>query len=150
VASELMSLGAGYSRIINAMFFSQPMKIVKMEAELVAMHMKTAFSGKYAWAYVSDEFLKEHGVDKKDTETVIDSIRQIDGVEIAVVIYNKDDGFKISLRSKDRRYPVAKIARSLDGGGHELAAGCFIKASDVVEAEKILLAKVAELLGERV
>ncbi len=145
-ASELMVLKADYSRIITAMFFSQPLNIVKMEAEVVSRHMKTEFSGRYAWAYVSDEILKEHGVEKKDTETVIDQIRQIHGVEIAIVIYRKDDGFKISLRSKDIRYPVAKIARALGGGGHELAAGAFIKTAEIAEVEKILLDHVGRLL----
>ncbi|HBC86312.1 MAG TPA: hypothetical protein DCZ94_05085 [Lentisphaeria bacterium] len=148
-ASELLVAGADYPRVINAMFFSQPLNFVKMEAELVSKHMKTAFSGKYAWAYLSDELLTEHGIEKKDTETLIDLLRQIQGVEIAAVFYRKDDGFKISLRSKNKKYPVAKIARTLGGGGHELAAGAFIKAAEISEAEKILQDRVGEMLGEK-
>ncbi|MFA6568444.1 MAG: DHH family phosphoesterase, partial [Victivallales bacterium] len=80
-ASELLALGADYPRIINTMFFSQPHAFIKMAAELVLNHVKTACSGRYAWAYLSDDMLKTYGVDKKDTEMLIDSIRQIDGVE---------------------------------------------------------------------
>jgi len=146
-ASELMSAGADYSRLINSLFFSQPLNFVRMEGELISKNLRTAFSGKYAWAYLSDEMLKEFGVEKKDTESLIDLLRQIQGVEIAAILYRKDDGFKISLRSKNKEYSVGKVARSLNGGGHELAAGGFIRAADVSEAEKILLDRIGELLN---
>jgi len=146
-ASELMAAGADYSRLINALFFSQPFNFVRMEAELISKKLRTAFSGRYAWAYLSDEILAEFGVEKKDTEMLIDSLRQIQGVEIAAIFYRKDDGFKISLRSKNQKYSVAKVARALNGGGHELAAGAFIKAEEVSKAEKILKDRIGELLG---
>ncbi len=149
-ASDITAIGVDYSGIINSMFFSQPLNFIRMEAELVSKNLRTAFSGKYAWAYLSDEILAANSVDKKDTETVIESLRQIQDVVIAAILYRKDDGFKISLRSKDKKYPVANIARFLNGGGHELAAGGFIRTSDVAEAEKILLSKVGEILGEPV
>lgn len=146
-ASELLALGADYPRIINTMFFSQPLSFIKMEAELVLKHMKIDCAGRYAWAYLSDEMLKAYGVEKKDTEMLIDALRQIDGVEIAVVFYRKDDGFKISMRSKNKKYSVAKIARFLNGGGHELAAGAFIKTDSIAEAENIILSHVSGMLG---
>jgi phosphoesterase RecJ-like protein len=149
-ASEIMSMGADYPRIINSMFFSQPLGFVALEGELISKELRTSCGGRYAWAYLSDEMLAKHKVEKKDTETLIDSIRKIEGVEIAAVFYRKDDGFKFSLRSKNRNFSVAKIARALNGGGHELAAGGFIRTSDISEAEKILLSHVSEILeGKR-
>lgn len=145
-ASELLALGADYPRIINTMFFSQPLSFIRMEAELVLKHMKIDCAGRYAWAYLSDEMLKAYGVEKKDTEMLIDALRQIDGVEIAVIFYRKDDGFKISMRSKNKKYSVAKIARLLNGGGHELAAGAFIKTESISEAENTLLSHVSDML----
>ena len=145
-ASELLALGADYPKIICTMFFSQPLNFIRMEAELVLKHVKTACSGRYAWAYLSDDMLKAHGVDKKDTEMLIDSLRKIEGVEIAAVFYRKDDGFKISMRSKNKNYSVAKIARILDGGGHELAAGAFIKTDKISEAEDTVLSHVSKML----
>jgi phosphoesterase RecJ-like protein len=79
---------------------------------------------------------------------LIDSLRQIEGVEIAVVFYRKDDGFKISMRSKNKKYSVAKIARILNGGGHELAAGGFMKTDNISEAENTVLSHVAGILEE--
>jgi phosphoesterase RecJ-like protein len=146
-ASGLLALGADYSRIINAMFFSHPIGFIKMEAEIILKHMKTACSGRYSWAYLSDEMLKAYGVEKKDTEMLIDALRQIEGVEIAVVLYRKDDGFKISMRSKNKKYSVAKIARLLNGGGHELAAGAFIRTDSIAEAESVVLAHVSRMLN---
>ena len=149
-ASGLLALGADYPRIINAMFFSQPLNFIRMEAELVLKHLKTACSGHYAWVYLNDEILETYGVGKKDTEMLIDAIRQIEGVEIAVVFYKKDDGFKISMRSKNKKYSVAKIARVLNGGGHELAAGGFIKTDKISEAENTVLSHVSRMLEESI
>ena len=70
----------------------------------------------------------------------------IDTVEIAAVIYKKDKDFKISLRSKCPDCSVGKIARKFNGGGHELAAGAIIKASNIQEAENILLESVKQEL----
>jgi nanoRNase/pAp phosphatase (c-di-AMP/oligoRNAs hydrolase) len=59
----------------------------------------------------------------------------------------RDDGFKISLRSKDSRYSVGAIARKLNGGGHELAAGCIIKSCSLENAGNILLSYVKRTLN---
>jgi phosphoesterase RecJ-like protein len=147
-ASDLLALDADYPRIINTMFFSQPLGFVRMSAELILNHVRMACSGRYAWMYLGDEILKRHGVDKKDTEMLIDSLRQIEGVEIAVVFYRKDDGFKISMRSKNKKYSVAKIARILNGGGHELAAGGFMKTDNISEVENKVLSHVTGILEE--
>ena len=57
--------------------------------------------------------------------------------------------FKCSLRSKDRRYSVGRIARAIGGGGHEMAAGCTMRLSSFEEAEKILLKEVENELNEK-
>jgi phosphoesterase RecJ-like protein len=120
---------------------------MKFNAELVLNNLKTEFNGAYAQLYLDDEILLKYGVDIKDIEGLIDSARMIDTVKIAAVIYKKEEGFKISLRSKQKDISVGEIARGFDGGGHEMAAGAFIKAETLKEAEVKLLEKVKAKLS---
>ena len=65
-----------------------------------------------------------------------------------MLIHKAPDGFKVSLRSKDPKYPVSPIASSFGGGGHLMAAGVTLNVPDFQTAEKVMLPKVSELLGE--
>ena len=59
-----------------------------------------------------------------DSEGLIDVIRAIRGVQVAVFFEELPDATsRISMRSKDRRYDVCQIATEFGGGGHCLAAG---------------------------
>ena len=146
-AAELLEMGADYSNVIKLMFFSKPAAFAKMEADILLHHLQTACEEKYAWFYLSDELLNSYGIKEKDTEGLIDLIRAIKGFEIVAIFKLKDEGFRFSLRSKNKKYSVGQIARRLNGGGHELAAGGMIQVKDIEEAEKIMLEHVREVLS---
>ncbi len=146
-ASTLLELGADAKKVSDSLFFSVPLNYMKFEAEMISM-IRSDLDGRFAWALVPDEILWKHGVARKDVETLIDTIKSLDGLKIAALIFKAPDGVKISLRSKDPRYPVADIARSLGGGGHELAAGAHIVGISFDEAQKILLEKVKAIMPE--
>lgn len=141
-AAELMALGADHHRIIQASYCSKPENLLRLEAELVTHHLKTAFGGRFAWMVLDRELLKRFGVEIRNTETLIEIPRNLAGVEFAATLRPENGGFKLSLRSKNPPYSAGRIARALNGGGHEMAAGGFIPASSVKEAEEILLKHV--------
>ncbi|MEI7910268.1 MAG: bifunctional oligoribonuclease/PAP phosphatase NrnA [Verrucomicrobiota bacterium] len=65
----------------------------------------------------------------EDSEGLIDVIRAIRGVQVAVFFEDLPDGTtRVSMRSKDRRYDVCRIAAEFGGGGHSLAAGIRMHA----------------------
>ena len=60
----------------------------------------------------------------EDSEGLIDIIRAIRGVQLAVFFEELEDGMiRVSMRSKDKRVDVCQIALEFGGGGHTLAAG---------------------------
>jgi phosphoesterase RecJ-like protein len=64
----------------------------------------------------------------EDSEGLIDVIRAIRGVQLAVFFEELADGkVRVSMRSKDRRLDVCQIAMEFGGGGHALAAGIRMK-----------------------
>lgn len=137
-AAELLQLGADYHNIIKNMFFSSPLNYLQFQSDLLLNHLHLECDGKYAWLMLNDSILKKYDIDLKNIEGLIDSIRAIAGVEIAALLVARDQGYKISLRSKNLNYSVGEIARKLDGGGHELAAGGFIEETDYQKAAAIL------------
>ena len=64
----------------------------------------------------------------------------------AVLIHRKDGAFKLSMRSKDRRYPVGPVAREYGGGGHDLAAGATIEADDIDGVLDKIIPRLEKLL----
>lgn len=146
-AGELIGFKADHHEIITQMFFSKPLPQQKFEAELINNHLQMECSGRFAWFFVPDELISRYNIDMRNTEGMIEVLRSIRGTDIVAVMQRRDDGFKISLRSKDSRYSVGAIARKLNGGGHELAAGCIIKSCSLENAGKILLSYVKRTLN---
>ncbi len=67
---------------------------------------------------------EELGVDQEATKDLVDIIRVIRGVKVAVIFEDVGKGtIRVSLRSKDPRVNVAQIAARFGGGGHAMAAG---------------------------
>ena len=146
--AELLEAGADYSLIINSMFFAKSANLARMEAEIICYHLKTGCSGRFAWFFLSDELLDSFDIDEKDTEGLIDLIRSIKEFEIVAILKQKEGGFRISLRSKNEQYSVGSVARKLNGGGHDLAAGGFIPSETLEEAEDILVEEIGNLLSD--
>ena len=146
-AAELLELKADYHNIINAMFFSTPPAQLQFQSELISKHLKRACDNRLAWFYVPPELVEKYNVNMRNTEGLIESLRAIRGAEIVVIMQKHDMGFKISMRSKNPKYSVGSIARKLNGGGHEMAAGGLIKASSLENAEKILITHVEGVLN---
>ena len=71
-----------------------------------------------------DQLRIDLGLRPEDSEGLIDLIRAIRGVQLAVFFEELPDGkIRISMRSKDHRLDVCQIATEFGGGGHALAAG---------------------------
>lgn len=80
----------------------------------------------------------------KSTQGLIDVIRVIDGVDVAIVVkYVEDAVSRISMRSKDT--DVSRVAMEFQGGGHVKAAGCTIKVS-LAEAKQRIVASVSKAM----
>jgi len=148
-AGALLDRGAVLERIANEVFFNKPYNCAAFEADLFNTRLKLACGGRFAYAYIDDELLKKHNFNLSEDEGIIDNLRALEGVVIALLIYRNASGeFKLSLRSKDSAYPVGPLARKHGGGGHEMAAGATLRAASFAEIESLVVREVTELLGE--
>lgn len=149
-AAGLIEAGADHHRIIEHVYLSKPMNMALFEAEMLCTRMKKAFDGKFVWFYLDPELMERYYIDIRNTEQLIEILRSIQGVEVAALIKptEQNDAYKISLRSKNPDISVGKIARRLNGGGHEMAAGGTIFAATLEKAESILIQNVELELNE--
>lgn len=141
--------GADIERIANAVFFSKPMNQLNFEAEMVGKCLRIACGGKLAYACLPDELMAKYDFELREDEGLIDILRGLEGVVIAMLVHRRPDGWRVSLRSKDSRFPVAPTARQFGGGGHDLAAGCTIDVPEFAQVEATLIPLFDRLLEER-
>lgn len=125
IAANMIEKGVNVNMILEETFFrktyNQMMVTAKIQSEAVL-----ALDGKCIYGYCTSEMMEEYGVTTKDLDAVVASIRNVDGVEVAMFLYQlSEDSYKVSLRSKNY-VDVSKIAVENGGVGHVRAAGAEI------------------------
>ena len=79
------------------------------------------------------------GASTEEAEGLIDHIRSIDGVVVAVVFEELDEEVtRISWRSKTQAINVAALAEALGGGGHKAAAGARVQGRPLGVQRRVL------------
>ncbi|MEE9573420.1 MAG: DHHA1 domain-containing protein, partial [Candidatus Neomarinimicrobiota bacterium] len=114
----------------------------------VADNLHFTYHGKLVWFKITKEMMKKANAVQDDVDGFTDFARGIKGVEVSVMIFEKEDNTcRINFRSKGY-YSINKIAQYFEGGGHSFAAGAKVsgKISDV--ASKVI-DKTIEILKEQ-
>jgi phosphoesterase RecJ-like protein len=93
---------------------------------------------------VSIEMFQKTGAKAEDTENFVNYPLVMEQIKVSILLREVEDGWKASLRSKGERN-VAQIASMFEGGGHQNAAGCILKA-DLKTAKRMLLEALKETL----
>ncbi len=144
-AAALVDAGAGYARLMDGLFFHQPLGRCRLAARLVET-ARFAHGGRLAYAVLDPAWFDELGVPRADTEGLIDSLRGLDGVDIACLIQPDAGHIRLSLRARSNACAVDRIAHVLGGGGHPLAAGAKVLTTEVDEAVRLLLLETGKTL----
>ncbi|MEG0371001.1 MAG: DHHA1 domain-containing protein, partial [Clostridium sp.] len=78
---------------------------------------------------ITEDMILKSNVNENEIGDLVNVGRDIDTVEISILIKEKNPNFhKVSLRSKNY-FDVKSIAEVFNGGGHIRAAGCAIEGS---------------------
>lgn len=80
--------------------------------------------GRVAYYIINPDRLEELGVGLETAKNQVNLLSSMEEHDIWFLVYQKDDKYKVSLRS--RRVPINEIAAKYNGGGHKLASGCKI------------------------
>lgn len=140
MAADLIRRGLDVGQINSDTYDNHPYRRLELLRALLNT-LELASAGKVAHWTLDAATRIALDLQPEDSEGLIDVIRAIRGVEIAVFFEELPDGrSRVSMRSKNRRYDVCKIAASFGGGGHSLAAGIRMKESISETRAKVLAA----------
>lgn len=147
-AAGLIDAGIDLGKINQQLYESFPVTRVECIRDLL-QDMRICFDGRCATVKLTRKLKQELQLNPTDTEGVVDIIRAIDTVIVAVFFEEVDEGkIRVSSRSKDPAVNVSKICAVFGGGGHDLAAGARIRG-EIEEVESRFLAEVEKALPDQ-
>lgn len=142
IAAELLEYDFGFAALNYLLFDLKTKERINLE-ETIYRNMKYYLDGKCA-VVVLDKTLLD-SVDIEDANGISSIPRQIEGVEVGVVLKEKENCWKASLRSNSS-VDVQKICTEFGGGGHEKAAGCSFEGCTAGEAVEKLIPVIEKAL----
>lgn len=145
IAGDLINTGLDFSEIHRAIFDNKKFEVLKLQA-IVMNDMYLACDKKLCVMKVTKDMIKNSGADESDTGELVSLGLKVNTAEVSVLLKEKDDITKLSIRSKSY-VDVRKIAEKFGGGGHIRAAGLAIN-TNIKDAEKIIISEIEkELIG---
>ena len=120
-AAELINKGVNVSNIYKKVL--QTLSKPSFELRRRAMNrLEFLEEGKIAFTYITLKDEEETMAGSNSHDGIVEMGRDIEGVEISIFLREKEDGYKISLRSNEY-VNVSDICLMFSGGGHIRAAG---------------------------
>ncbi len=138
VAAELLGHGVRLAELTDRLQFRPPsyFRLMGQVLSTVAFH----FGGLLVTAHLPEEAAPE-----EDSDGFVGLIRYAEGSVVAAFLRRREEGVKVSLRSRGG-VSAQNIALRLGGGGHVPAAGALLQGVDLDRAYELLLEAVAEEL----
>jgi phosphoesterase RecJ-like protein len=145
MAADLVDRGLKVGEINAKTYDSHPYRRIELLRALLNT-LELSACGKVAHWQMLDQWREDLALQPDDSEGLIDMIRAIRGVQVAVFFEELPGGkIRVSMRSKDRSVNVCDIATRFGGGGHALAAGIRM-AGPMSVAKQQVLAAIDEVL----
>jgi len=144
LAARLLATGINPAEISRRLFDSRPFGAMKLYGDVLAravLEPSAAGGGGLVWSYATLEDLARHGQRRHVLEGLIDAVRVAEEADVSCVFKQvAEREWSVSLRSKGG-VDVGRLAVSLGGGGHRLAAGFtgYGTLDDVVESVRAAL-----------
>ena len=127
LAAQIVRLGLKPGPFNAHVRNQETMPRIKLRS-LVLQNAALLDDGTIGLVRISQKIMRETGTTSADADGIIDSLRRVKGVKVAVAL--REDGpesIKISLRSHGE-VNVQPVAKHFGGGGHKNAAGATVLA----------------------
>ncbi|MDO5470724.1 MAG: bifunctional oligoribonuclease/PAP phosphatase NrnA [Akkermansia sp.] len=138
IAAELIEAGVDVGNINRCIYQEVPSTSFIVQRE-VLNNMVVEENGTISHFSMPAGRKEELGVGPEDTKDLVDIIRVMQGVKVAVIFEELGDGLvRVSLRSKDPQVDVSAIAGMHGGGGHYMASGIRMRGPLAHAREQVL------------
>ncbi len=146
MAADLVKRGLNTGKINEQTYDSFPYRRVALTRELLNT-LELSSSGEIADWQLLRKVKEDLDLQPDDSENLIDMIRAIDGVNVALFFEElMDDSIRVSIRSKMGSIDACEIAQVFGGGGHAKAAGIRMPGP-ISEARKSVISEVTKHLS---
>ena len=140
-AADLVDAGANPATITDALFRLKPRSTVCLWEYALR---RVSWTGSLIWTEVANADLEACAAQASEAEGLVNFLAGTEGSRAALIMYETEGGWRVSMRSIPHDVDVAAIAAEFGGGGHPRAAGCQVLGG---EAERTaFLERVAELI----
>jgi len=137
IAAELVRAGVDVGRVSRLTYENYPRRRVELLRDLLGT-VRFDANDRIASFSLSLATAKKLGVLPEDNEGLIDHLRAIRGVIVAIFFEELDGKVRVSMRSKSEKANVCSICEKFGGGGHVLAAGARVRGTLAEVEQKIL------------
>lgn len=146
IGAELLRHGVNVGRVSQLLYDSYPRRRVELLRDLLGT-MRIEGGGKVAAFSLSLEVTRRLGVKPEDNEGLIDHLRAIEGVVVAVFFEELiEQKVRVSMRSKSEAADAAAICQEFGGGGHKLAAGARVRGT-LAEVESRVMKAICDVVN---
>ena len=145
IMAELLTQGIDLPELNRVLFRTNRVQRMQLLG-IVLSRMQLYADGRFNISYLAYADLIAIGATSADCEGLIDSLRDIDTVEVACFLRESQNGqIRVSMRSK-HSFDVSAVSQIYGGGGHRRAAGCTLDCSldDAVTALRMEILKRLE------
>jgi phosphoesterase RecJ-like protein len=128
IAAEMLAAGLDSGRLCRLTYETYPVRRLHLLRAVLNEMLFSADGRVVSWQY-TQKTAREAQAQASDTEGLIDTMRMVDSVIVAVLFEELPDGkVRVSARSKDARVNVSDLCGQFGGGGPiEEAAAKFLK-----------------------
>lgn len=128
IVAQLVKDGANPKEIASKVKRRESLSKIRLYGYMLN-HFDLYENGRIATIIFDKAALEATGAKRDDTKNIVNMLRSIANVTIAIMILEeKEGGYKVSLRSKDIN--VSNVALAYQGGGHKTAAGFEVPICD--------------------
>ena len=147
--AEVISQGIDHAEINRIIFDSKTMGEIKAQ-RLTFEKMELLCDGSLAVILFTNEMKEQNGITDEDISDIVNSIRSIEGVLVAVSIkQGTRDPQKFSISSRANcDIDVSRVCALMGGGGHARASGASLNSPDPVSAFKACTELFAEAVNQ--
>lgn len=124
MAAELLKTGIDTHEISTRIYDTRSIASIRIQAAAL-VNVEISPDRKAAWTVVTKEMMQKHQAKGEDLVGLVDQIRSIEGIELAMLFREEKGKVKVNFRSKDK-VNVSALAKKFGGGGHIRAAGAVI------------------------
>ncbi len=141
LASEMVALGVDITEVSQKMLHRRSLASLRILG-IALRSLELREDAQIAILMISQEDIKHTGAKMSDLDGVVDYAKSLATVEVALMLVEREDEVKVSIRSK--RVDIGAIASAFGGGGHKSAGGFEVRGITLKQLADKVIAEIKQ------